>query len=149
MCTVQWSLIGILWKVKSFLICKLLLQVYNSLILPYFSYCNLIWHTTSARRLGKLLFLQKGCQNNTKAEFLGHTDPLFNKFGLLNITDIGNLQISNFVYKFLKEHLPKSVNEYFSLNSDSHHYFTRQSSGLQIPFANYGMRNKNTRVACM
>ena len=140
LCTVQWSFIGILWKLKPFLTCKLLLQVYNSLILPYFIYCNHIWHTTSVKRLDKLLFLQKGCQNNSKAEFLGHTDSLFNKFGLLKITDIGNLQISNFVYKFLKHHLPKSVNEYFSFNSDSHHYFTRQSSRLHIPFANTGMR---------
>ena len=51
--------IGVLWKLKPFLTCKLLLQVYNSLILPYFSYCNLIWHTASAKRLEKLLILPK------------------------------------------------------------------------------------------
>ena len=142
--------IGVLWKVKPFLTCKLLLQVCKSLILSYFSYCNLIWHTASAKRLEKLLILQKkAVRIISKAEFLAQTDPLFNKFGLLKINDIGNLKISIFVYTFLKHDLSKSFNEYFSLNSDSHHYFTRQSSGLQITFANYGMRNKNTRVACM
>ena len=51
--------IGVLWKLKPFLTCKLLLQVYNSLILPYFIYCNVIWYTASAKRLEKLLILRK------------------------------------------------------------------------------------------
>ena len=106
--------IGVLWKLKPFLTCKLLLQIYKSLKLPYFSYYNLIWHTASAKRIEKLLILpKKAVRIISKAEFLAHTDPiiskaeflahtdsLFNKFGLIKITDIGNLQISIFVYKF-------------------------------------------------
>ena len=36
------QIIGVLWKLKLFLTCKLLLQVNNSFILPYFSCYNLI-----------------------------------------------------------------------------------------------------------
>ena len=151
----------------------------NSLIFPYFSYCNLIWSTANAKRLDKLFILQNKAVRiisktdflaNTdpiisktdflahtdpiisKADFLAHTDPIFNKFGLLKITDVGKLQISIYIFKFFKHDLPESFKEYFSLNPDSRYYFTRQSSGLHIHFAKTdyaGKEHRNTRFACM
>ena len=105
----------------------------------------LILQKMAVRIISKAEFLAHADPLISKAEFLVHTDPLFNKFGLLQITDIGNLQISIFVYTFLKLDLPKSFNEYFSLNSNSHHYFARQSSRLHIPFANTGMRQRSIK----
>ena len=139
--------IGAHWKLKPFLTCKLLLQVYNSLIFTHFSLCNLISYTASTKRLDKLFIVPKKADRIiSKADFLAHTDPKLNKFDLLKITDIGNLQISIFIFKFLKHDLPENFDEYFSLNSDSHRYFTRQSSGLYVSFANTGMRQMSIKI---
>ena len=117
------------------------------MIFPYFSYCHLIWYTASAKRLKKLFILQKeAVRIISKADFLAHNNPIFNKFGLLKITDIGNLKISILIFKFLKHDLPESFNEYFSLNSDSRRYFKRQSSGLHVSFANTGIRQWSIKI---
>ena len=35
--------IGILYKVKNYLLEDSLLMIYNTLILPYLNYCNIVW----------------------------------------------------------------------------------------------------------
>ena len=68
--------IGVLWKLKAYLTSKLLLMVYNSLILPYFTYCNLKWSNVFESRLDKLVVLQKkDIRIIGKAEYLAHADP--------------------------------------------------------------------------
>ena len=58
--------------------------------------------------------IKEAVRMTSMADFLAQTDPIFNKFGLLKITDIGNLQISIFIFKFLKHDLPKaSMNIFF------------------------------------
>lgn len=139
--------IGVLWKLKSSLTCKLLLLVYNCLILPYFTYCNLIWSNACATRMEKLLVLQKKIiRMISKAEYLAHTDPIFKQLSLLKIADIGQQQISIFVYKFLKNELPVTFNEYFCSISEVHNYFTRQSTGLHVKYARTNIRQKSLQI---
>ena len=58
--------IGILWKLKAYLTSKLLFMVYNSLILPYITYCNLIWSSANESKLDMLVALI----NNNSFAFL-------------------------------------------------------------------------------
>ena len=51
--------IGILTKLKFTLPRNTLLMLYNSLILPYLTYCNTVWANCSATRLNSVLVLQK------------------------------------------------------------------------------------------
>jgi hypothetical protein len=51
--------IGIIYKLKYCVPRCILLTLYNSLILPYFTYCNKMWITASHNRLYKLINLQK------------------------------------------------------------------------------------------
>ena len=128
--------IGVLWKLKPFLTCNLLLLVYNTLILPYFTYCNLIWSNACDIRLNKLHSLQKrAVRIIDKADYLAHTNPIFKNLGLLKFVDIGKLQISIFVYKFLKLELPETFSDYFCLKTSIPSHSTRNSSGLFICFA--------------
>ena len=104
---------GVLWKLKAYLTSKLLFMVYNSLIIPYFTYYNLIWSNAFASRLNKLVVLQKKATSIIgKAEYLAHTDPLLKQFGLLKIDDIGQQQICVFVYKFIRQELPANFANY-------------------------------------
>ena len=43
-----------------------------------------------------------------------HTDPLFSKLGMLNLSDIHKHNASTFMYKYIKEKLPSSFNGMFA-----------------------------------
>jgi len=51
--------IGILKKISHLLSTYVLLQLYNTLVLPYLNYCNMIWTAASETLLNKLQVLQK------------------------------------------------------------------------------------------
>ena len=117
--------IGILWKLKPFLTSKLLLVVYNTLVLPYLSYCNLIWSSACDTRIGKLFVLQKrAVRIIDKAEYLAHTEPIFKKLNLLTVQDLGKQQVATFVYRFLKNDLPTIFSKYFVPTTDVHSHST-------------------------
>ena len=140
--------IGVLNRLKHLLTSKLLLMVYNSLILPYLTYCNLIWSNAYESRLIKIKVMQrKAIRIIVKAEYLAHADPLFKKLRLLKISDIGQQQISIFIYKFLKNDLPANFQNYFCSTADIHPHYTRQSSGLHILYSKTNIRKKSIKIA--
>ena len=51
--------IGILYRVKHILPQKHLLMLYNTLLLPYITYCNLIWGNCGTSKLNSIFLLQK------------------------------------------------------------------------------------------
>ena len=51
--------LGALRRLKKIITCKLLQMIYNSLMLPYLTYCNIIWSSASHSRLDKIEILQK------------------------------------------------------------------------------------------
>ena len=51
--------IRILKKISKLLNTSVLLQLYNTLALPYLNYCNMIWTVASETLLNKLQVLQK------------------------------------------------------------------------------------------
>jgi len=86
--------VGIVNEVKSLITSKLLLTLYNSLILPYLSYCNMIWSLGSSTQLHKLIILQKWfIRILSNANYLSHTYPLFHSLNLLKLTDIGKCKL--------------------------------------------------------
>ena len=93
--------IGVLLRSKLHLKTKLLHLVYNSLILPYLTYCNLIWSCVSPSTINRIVTLQKkAVRIINKAGYRDHTTPLFKKLGLLKFEDIHRQQILIFMYKF-------------------------------------------------
>ena len=122
-------------------------MVYNSLILPYLTYCNLIWSNAFESRLNKLVVLQKkAIRIIGKAEYLAHADLLFKQFWLLQINDIGQQQISVFVYKFIRKELPPNFANFFFPTADIHSHFTRHSSGFHISYARTNVRQKSLEI---
>ena len=51
--------IGILKKISNLLSTSALLQLYNTLVLPYLNYCNMIWTAASETLRNKLQVLQE------------------------------------------------------------------------------------------
>ena len=51
--------IGILYKTKNYLPKQALFLLYNSLILPYITYCNLVWASSAKTKINSIHLLQK------------------------------------------------------------------------------------------
>ena len=57
-----------------------------------------------------------------------HSDPLFKELGLLNVWQINDFLIAQFMYKAYHGHLPSLFDSFFVRNCDVHHHETRQSA---------------------
>jgi len=134
--------VGIIQKIRHLLSTKLITTLYNSLVLPYLNYCNMIWISASRYRLCKLTVLQKRIVRLIgKTDRLEHSSPLFKQHNILKLTDIGIFQKLVFMYKFSKSFLPENFRNYFSEISSVHSHFTRGSTGLMVPFAKTNTKN--------
>ena len=132
--------IGIIKKFRHTLPSNILFTLYNTLILPYISYCNTAWATTSytfnqndcpwtsiySTKIDKLFKLQKrAIRLCTNSDSLSHTKNLFHSLNTLNIFDINKLQIALLMHRHINNNLPKSFNNFFTQNKDVHKYNTR------------------------
>ena len=78
--------IGLLLRLKLYLTTKLLDLVYNSLILPYLAYCNLITSCASPSTIKKIgNIAKKAIRIINKTGYRDHTTPLFKKLGCLRL----------------------------------------------------------------
>ena len=126
---------GILSKLKHHLSAKLLLLLYNSLILPYLNYCVCIWAETSLVNIKPIIKLQKRCiRIVAQAGFKSHSDPLFKKFSVLKVTDLHIMQVAHLMYKNARHKLPSTFESYFMLSNEVHHHYTRSSTKYFVPY---------------
>ena len=125
--------IGILHRIKYFVSKKVLITLYNTLILPYISYCNMVWGNCCVTKLNQILFLQKKairiCSNSL---YLAHTNPLFHHLKFLKVFDINKLQTAIFMFKYCKGILPPVFNSFFALNKALHSYPTRTCNNIHV-----------------
>ena len=108
---------------------NLLFSLYNTLIFPHLSYCNLIWADSSNTNLHLIHVKQKRimrlCSNSYWPE---HTLPLFKRFRSLTIYDIHKFNLGLFMYTYTCNNLLDNFQDYFTQNRNIHSYPTRISS---------------------
>ena len=118
-------------KLSSILPCNILYTLYNTLIHPYFSYCNIVWGSQLTSKLDELFRIQKkAIRIITKKNWNEHTSSLFKLTNILKLCDLNKYQVACFVYKCIHNNLPSRFCSYFVLNSEVHGYNTRMSSSL-------------------
>ncbi len=106
---------GILFKLRAFLPSATLFSLYNTLILPYLSYCNIVWARCTNNKLQSLTITQKQTiRICTLTPLREHTAPLFSKLNTLTLSDINTFQTAVFMYKYMHDLLPRSFSSYFS-----------------------------------
>ena len=126
--------IGILNSLKHTLPLKILVNLYNSMILSHLTYCNIVWGNCASYLLQKLFLLQKrAIRAVTRSHFLAHTRELFLKLKILDIYSINSVQVATFMCSFTKDILPDVFKEYFIYNSDINAYETRNANKLYVP----------------
>lgn len=134
---------GIINKFRNTLPPNILFSLYNTLILPYISYCNIAWantqHTlhpdqcpwtsTATSKIDKLFITQKkALRACTNSYYLAHTKSIFYKLNTLNIFDINKLQTAMLMYRFESNKLPNSFASFFTKNNEIHKYDLRSAT---------------------
>ena len=109
-------------KVKNILPSRVLLKIYNSLILSRLHYGILCWGFIT-KYIFKLQ--KKAVRTICRTKYNGHTDPLFKKLNLLKINDIFQTKCVYFYYNHLNNKLPAYFQSIFTPNIYTHSYNTR------------------------
>ena len=95
---------------------KQVILLYNSLILPYLTYCLVTWGSNYESLLQPLILLQKrAIRLIAGAGRIAHTGPLFRGLKLLKITDLHQYQLLLILHDFLNGHLPHPLARRFQL----------------------------------
>ena len=125
--------IGVMNKLKHYIPYRILHTLYCTLISPYLNYGILIWGNTCKSYLDKLVKLQKwALRTITNSHYRSHTGPLFAECNILTVTDMYNLELGVFMYRFSIGDLPVAFKNYFSKRSDIHDYPTRHGNDLNL-----------------
>ena len=126
--------IGIIIKARKYFNEETLLALYNTLILPFMSYCVHVRGTASVVYLIKIHVIQKKivriiCGVPPRS----HSLSLFTKLNIMTIHQIYNYFIGVFMYKLHHKLLPPVFNM-FVQTSDIHNYGTRQNNSYYIHY---------------
>jgi hypothetical protein len=101
--------IGIIRKVANKIPQHSRLQLYQALVVPYFSYCHLVWSTASQARLNRLNLLQKrAVRCIALAPYLAHSQPLISSFKILPFFKLREFYSTIFLFKYLNHRLPST-----------------------------------------
>jgi len=123
--------LGVIRKLSIILPCNILHTLYNTLIHPYFSYCNIVWGSQPGSKLDELFGIQKkAIRVINRKKWNVHTSPLFRSSNILKLYDLNKVQVALFVYKCMHNNLPSLFSSYFILNSEVHGHNTRMSSSV-------------------
>ena len=132
---------GVLTRAKHLLGIDTLKQLYNTLVLPYLSYCCTIWGGAAKCHINILNVAQKRViRNITNSHYLDHTEPLYKKLNIMNVSQLYVYQVAIFMYKHHSHMLPVVFINWFKANVPTHNYSTRNATKL------YPTLTRTTRV---
>ena len=138
--------VGIISKLKLFLPQSTLLLLYNTMVLPYITYCNTVWANCAKTKILPILLLQKrALRICSGAPYLANSDPLFRKLKTMKIADINTFQVAVFMFKYFNNQLPSTFDNMFTLNESIHSYPTRSSHNFHLTNPKILLAHKSIR----
>ena len=137
------KLLGILNRAKYILSQNLLKLLYSTLVLPYFSYCNIVWGGAGKSVLSRLIILQKrALRIITHSDYCAHTNPIFIQLQLLKLSDLHLFQLCVFMYK-TKHHLLPRTCIFNTVNSATGPYNLRKRKDFAVTFFRTNVRKRH------
>ena len=119
--------IAILRLVRSIFPKNILKMIYMSLIYTYINYCNLIWGPADPINVIALFLLQKkAIRIINHANYLDHTEPLFQKSKILTVYQVFESKCLIFMYKCFKCNMFPDFKAKMLFNSEIHNHNTRK-----------------------
>ena len=93
--------IGIISKIRHYVDQKILINLYHTLIYPFFTYGIIVWENAYSSNTNPLFLLQKRLiRLITFSDCDEHTNPLFIKLKIIKFNDIVYLHNAIFVHNF-------------------------------------------------
>lgn len=110
-------------------------MIYMSFVQSYLTYGLLLWGPMALKsNLSQIAKLQKRAirliDNST---YNAPSQPLFKKHKILQISDLINLELGKFMYKYCERSLPTPILRLFEPNSQYHEYNTRNRQAANVP----------------
>ena len=105
--------IGIIYRIRHNIPSATLINLYHTLVHPYYEYCNIIWgsnNSTALQRLGRSQ--KRAVRAVVFAGYRSHTAPIFKRLNIISLTKINKVQTACFVYKVLNNLLPSQFNSF-------------------------------------
>ena len=119
--------LGAMGRVRNIVPNSVLLTLYQTMIYPYLTYCNLVWGSARATSLHKLVCLQnRAVRLVTRANFRSSCDPLYARCKLLKLCDIIKFQTAQFMFKTKHHLLPSSCMRYVTVSDSKRSHDTRK-----------------------
>ena len=92
--------LGVICKLSKSLSVDVLHTLYNTLISPYFQYCNVASATSKTTVLGKTFASRKkAICIITHSKWNTHSETLLRETGVMKLVDINTFQVACFVYQ--------------------------------------------------
>ena len=121
--------IGVLYKVSKMFSQNLMMQLYNSFILPYIQYGITLWGASSVSSLNPIFVLQKKALKIAQnLPLRTSSSSLFRDPKVRSIYDQYKLNTAIFMFKFNKSLLPRCFDNYFQANSVTRSHHTRSAA---------------------
>ena len=128
-------IVGVMNRLRYYLPSKILLTIYNSLVVPHLTYSILLWGNSSQTYIEKLFVLQKrAVRLISNISPYTHTLPYFYNLNILTLKDHYKYQLGIFLYRHHNDQLPHDLNSFFHPHSTHHNYPTRGRDNLVQPF---------------
>ena len=122
--------IGLIYKLQYILPQKILLSLYNTLILPQINYCILLWGKESK----SILLLQKrAIRAVSSAGFRAHSEPLFKIHNVLKVDDIYQQRLLVFYYNVVNNIISANFNDFLPVLSVGSHSYPIRNPQRQLP----------------
>ena len=124
--------VGILFKLKDYFPSQTLKMLYNSLILPYLTYCIEAWYAAPRYLSHRVHVLQKkSIRAIYDLDYNDHTNNYFKCNSILKLEDLYNVRACSLVFKCI--HLNENSISNLACHSDFHSYNTRNANKLVAP----------------
>ncbi len=106
--------------------------LYYATIHPHMSYGILAWGNANKGQISRVNLLHKRTiRIISRARYNSHTEPLFYNLRILNVFDLYEYELLQFMHKYVNHELPNSFSNIFNFNHDIQvAHSTRQSSLL-------------------
>ena len=121
--------VGLIAKLRHFVPCRILINIYQSLIVPYLTYGLTVWGNASKTYLDKITILQKRALRLIHfADRKEHAIPLFVNAKILPQNFLYYESVCNLMYDVNNNIAPTNILNLFSRTSSIHSYNTRSST---------------------
>ena len=126
--------LGILFKVRHYFPTSILLNLYQSLIVPYFSYVIEIWYGAPNYLKNKLCVLQKKCIRCVfNLPWNSHTAEYFHLSKLPTLDALYKRKVLIYIYKTVNRNHDSRLLQLLHRGSDNHSFNTRNRNNFVCP----------------